>query len=286
MTGTAVKNLQLLEDICENENLKNVLLVTTFWDLVPKIIGERREKELASNFWKPLVDLGSRMYRYYYKSSGEELMWDIMNHQSNIIKLQLQIQLTEAERTLLDTMAGKRLQEGLNHQLEQLEMTLNQVQGEQTASQARRDPSRANAVVRNAAYESRINEEIATIRRDLALLKVPRHYAMQEIDNKVAEIAAQRGMDDIQAFWEIYGAGDREDGGDISSVRDSFSALNLGQPVSPVRPGYPPVGYGDEKLGRANKPERRKQKEGTTDTSNYRSFDTPQVEEEDGSVGA
>jgi hypothetical protein len=257
MTGTAVKNLQLLEDICGNENLKNVLLVTTFWDLVPTKVGERREEELANNFWKPLVDLGSRMYRYRYKSSGEELMWDIMNHQSNIIELQLQVQLSQAERTLLDTMAGRRLQEGLNHQLEQLEMTLNQVQEEQKAIQARRDPSRANALGRNAIHESRIREEMAAIRKDISMLNVPRHYAMQEIDNKVAEIVVQRGRDEMQAFWEVYGAVCRENGDGITSLRDSFGAINLGQPVSPVSPGYTAVGYGNEKLGRVHNPERR-----------------------------
>ena len=106
------------------------------------------------------------MHRYPHKSSGEDLIRDILGHQSHIIELQLQIELTQAERTLLDTMAGRRLEEGLNHQLEQLGMTLNQVQEEQRAVEGRRNTGR-DEKARVNPHERRILEEIATIKKNL-----------------------------------------------------------------------------------------------------------------------
>jgi hypothetical protein len=244
MTGSSVKNLQLLQDLCGNE-LKNVLLVTTFWDLVPKGQGEKREAELANNYWRPLLELGSRMHRYRHKSSGEDLIRDILDHQSHIIELQLQIELTQAERTLLDTMAGRRLEEGLNHQLEQLGMTLNQVQEEQRAVEGRRNTGR-DEKARVNAHERRILEEIATIEKDLEMLGMPRYIAMQEIDEKVADIIVDTGRDETEAFWDLYGAFDDDDRSGLGSPRESLG-MDRGQPTSP---GHKPTGYGDEHFGR------------------------------------
>jgi hypothetical protein len=269
MTGSSVKNLQLLQDLC-GDDLKNVLLVTTFWDLVPKGQGEKRERELADNYWRPLLELGSRMHRHRPKASGEDLIRDILDHQSHIIELQLQIELTQAERTLLDTMAGKRLQEGLNHQLEQLGMTLNQVQGEQRAVEGRRNTGRDERSRVNA-HEIRILEEIAAVERDLEVLGMPRYIAMEEIDNKVAEIANEKGRDDIDAFWDLYGAFDDDDGSVVESPRESFG-INPGQPASP---GFKSAGYGDSQFARKNTEGYIQQQK---PRGNPRGFDGPQVE--------
>ena len=269
MTGTAVKNLQLLQDLCGNE-VKNVLLVTTFWDMVPKGLGEKREAELASNYWRPLLELGSRMHRYRHKSSGEELILDILSHQSNIIELQLQIELTQAERTLLDTMAGRRLQQGLNHQLEQLGMTLNQVQGEQEAIETRRN-TRSDQTARVDAQRNRVLEEIAMIEKDLEMLRMPRYIAMQEIDQRVAEIVAEKGMDEMDAFWDLYGAFEDENDDATDSPRESLG-MNRGQPASP---GYKPPGYAEQQFGRRNTENYDQQHKSSVGPLSYES---PQVE--------
>ena len=244
MTGSSVKNLQLLQDLCGNE-LKNVLLVTTFRDLVPKGQGEKRETELANNYWRPLLELGSRMHRYRHKSSGEDLIRDILDHQSHIIELQLHIELTQAERTLLDTMVGRRLEEGLNHQLEQLGMTVNQIQEEQRAVEGRKHTER-DEKARVNAHERRILEEIATVEKDLEMLGMPRYISMQEIDEKVADIIADTGKDETDAFWDLYGAFDDDDRNGVDSPRESLG-MDRGQPTSP---GYKPTGYGDENFRR------------------------------------
>jgi hypothetical protein len=271
MTGTAVKNLQLLQDLCGNE-MKNVLLVTTFWDMVPKAIGDKREMELQTNYWAPLLDLGSRMYRYKHKSSGQEIMQYILSNQSNIIELQLQIELTQAERSLLDTMAGKRLQEGLNHQLEQLEITLNQVQGQRRAIEERRSQGRDERTL-VTAHENRILEEISAIERDLEILGLPRYIAMEEIDQKVAEIATERGRDSIDAFWEFYGAVDDENERGMGSPRESLS-----KDPEPTSPGFKPAGFRDQHFGRRNTERSRQQKVFREDP---RSYDEPEEETRD-----
>ena len=242
-----MKNLQLLQDLC-GDQLNNVLLVTTFWDMiVPKGTGDKREAELANNYWRPLIDLGSRMHRYHrQKSSGEDLIQDILEHQSNVIELRLQIELAQAERTLLDTRAGKRVQEGLNLQLEQLGMTLNQVQDEQRAIDGKRNTGRSEKA-RIDAHKNRILEEIATVEHDLEILGMPRDIAMQEIDEEVAEIVNEKGIDEMDAFWDLF-EGDEDDNSMVESPRPSLG-MSRGQPTSPT---YKPTGYGEQQFGRRN----------------------------------
>jgi hypothetical protein len=244
MTGTAMKNLQLLQDICGNESLSNVLLVTTFWEHVPPDIGSRRERELANDFWRPLVELGSKIYRYRFKSSGKELMQEILDHQSSIIELQIQAELTGAGPggSLLDTTVGRRVQAGLHHQLEQLGMTLKHVQEEEKALQARREMEKGSELGRVMAHASRINEEMAKLEKDLILLERPREN--KERDWKISEIARQKGIEEMDAFWVFYGADD--DSGMEGGPRDSIT-IPRDRSSSPT---YRQSGYGEQMFRR------------------------------------
>lgn len=53
MRGTARLNLEMFQELCGIDSLRNVVLASTMWDLVPQQVGEEREAELASKpeFW-------------------------------------------------------------------------------------------------------------------------------------------------------------------------------------------------------------------------------------------
>jgi hypothetical protein len=65
MQGSSLDDLRMFRKLCGFEALKNVLLVTTFWDKVSDIEGRRREQELSSNedFWGHMIQKGSKMGR-------------------------------------------------------------------------------------------------------------------------------------------------------------------------------------------------------------------------------
>ena len=65
LQGSAKQNLHIFRKICGNDCLKNVILATTFWDLVDTKTGINRETQLteAGGFWDEMIRRGSRVAR-------------------------------------------------------------------------------------------------------------------------------------------------------------------------------------------------------------------------------
>jgi GTP-binding protein EngB required for normal cell division len=65
ISGSARTNLQMFQKLCGEKALKNVILVTTFWDKVGLAEGERREAELISSdkFWGRMIKKESKVRR-------------------------------------------------------------------------------------------------------------------------------------------------------------------------------------------------------------------------------
>ena len=57
-----LRTLHLFEQICEK--FSKVVLTTTMWDGVPDSVGEKRERELQDDYWKPLIDGGASVRRF------------------------------------------------------------------------------------------------------------------------------------------------------------------------------------------------------------------------------
>ena len=76
-SGTSLKNLAVFKDLCGDNNLKNVVLVTTMWDEVQdESVGAEWETQLLSDFWKDMTDHGSRTCRF---TGTRESAWEIIN---------------------------------------------------------------------------------------------------------------------------------------------------------------------------------------------------------------
>ena len=103
MAGTPLKDLAVLKGLCGDENMKNIVLVTTMWDeSQDESIGSKREEELLSTFWKDMVCLGSRTCRF---QGTRESAWEIIDcldlegcHQT---RAPLRTRLGMADRRLL-----------------------------------------------------------------------------------------------------------------------------------------------------------------------------------------
>ena len=65
LQGSAVQNLHIFRKICGHDCFRNVVLATTFWDLVDAKTGNNRETELteAGGFWHDMIRQGSRVAR-------------------------------------------------------------------------------------------------------------------------------------------------------------------------------------------------------------------------------
>ena len=54
----------MFKNLCGTESYKNVVVLTTFWDLVSKELGQKREAQLKSQFFQDLVNGGACFMRH------------------------------------------------------------------------------------------------------------------------------------------------------------------------------------------------------------------------------
>ncbi|KAF9449504.1 hypothetical protein P691DRAFT_614340, partial [Macrolepiota fuliginosa MF-IS2] len=116
MARTPLKCLEMFEKLCGHNASSHIVMVTTMWDkLGEDEIGERREDELKSTFWAPMLKRGSTIERY---KNTKESAWNILEHFLGAPRerqeLRLQRELIDMERTLPSTAAGKELSKTIN----------------------------------------------------------------------------------------------------------------------------------------------------------------------------
>ena len=151
MAGSPLKYLKMFQNLCGNDALKNVVLVTTMWDEVEEEEGFNREKELSDNYWKSMIELGCHTARFY---NNAESAWDIISQlqetqctvllQEELVDQGLELAETSAGRTLFSWLIDfiKKIKEMLAHieaKLKQNQSSANRiiVEREKTATQAK-----------------------------------------------------------------------------------------------------------------------------------------------------
>ena len=113
MEGSAMKNLRMFQRLCGQEVLENVLLTTTQWSNVNPADGQAREDNLRDEgLWGGLIGKGATLQRFHgTRESGLELIGKLVSKTRK--PLHIQDQIVKQRMTLLETDAGRFLNEGL-----------------------------------------------------------------------------------------------------------------------------------------------------------------------------
>ena len=162
MSGSAVKYHKMFQNLCGNEALKNVILVTTMWDEVEEEEGKDRETELSTKpeYWKTMLDLGCRTSRFY---NNTESARDIISKfqdarctvllQREMVDLRLELAETSAGRTLFSWLVEfiKKIKE----LLARLEATLKQNQHSENRTVLEKSKATTEAMLRDADVRRR-----------------------------------------------------------------------------------------------------------------------------------
>ncbi|KAG6374159.1 P-loop containing nucleoside triphosphate hydrolase protein [Boletus reticuloceps] len=112
VAGASRRDLAVFKDLCGKVNMKNVVLVTTMWDVEDESVGSEREGQLFSVFWKDMIRLGSRTCRF---QGTLESAWEIIDcldlERPGQRRTPLQIQQEMVDRGLPfhETLAAKAL---------------------------------------------------------------------------------------------------------------------------------------------------------------------------------
>ena len=118
MGGAQTRNFKMFQNLCGEEALKNVVIVTNMWSRVEPEVGEAREAELMGDemFFKPAIARNARMARHQNTtSSAEEIIRLLINNRP--LPLQIQRELIDEGKDILETNAGQELDRELNNEI-------------------------------------------------------------------------------------------------------------------------------------------------------------------------
>ncbi|KAK0318978.1 hypothetical protein LTR54_009872 [Friedmanniomyces endolithicus] len=145
MYDSTLRNLKIFKDLVGPDPSPNVLFATTRWDQVEKLddiaLAEFKESQLSTDeeIWAPMIRRGARVARF--KGTRESAMQVVLSliHQVPIV-LQIQAELVDQAKDLIDTTAGiavneeiKRLQQKYRDELAQLKKEMHEAIAERDA---------------------------------------------------------------------------------------------------------------------------------------------------------
>jgi hypothetical protein len=109
--GATRKQLDISRKMLGERADRSVILVTTKWAEVTPELGNRREDELKTTYWKEMVDSGSRVERFEDTSASAwkivDMILDVYVEENHPIHIQRE--LVDFSRRIPETEAGKTL---------------------------------------------------------------------------------------------------------------------------------------------------------------------------------
>ena len=140
-SGSYVKNMKFWRQLCGEDYMSAVVLVTTMWGM---FIDEARavevEKQLMSDdFWGVPLSQGSQIFRDDNKRvSAEKIISYLLQRRKKIV-LAIQKQVVDDKMELEDTTAGLGIQANLNEQISICEKELEDLREEMDFASSRKD---------------------------------------------------------------------------------------------------------------------------------------------------
>ncbi|KAF8424476.1 P-loop containing nucleoside triphosphate hydrolase protein [Tirmania nivea] len=185
MTGSAVKNLIMMRNLCGDENMQNVVLVTTRWEMVSAEENERRGLLAPGGFWHGMIQQGATHTQYNGTTEAAAAIIDRLIHQAPIY-LAIQQELSQG-KDISETAAG---QAALT-KMEKKAFELQQAQ-EEASREAERMAEQAARAAELLAQEARRQAEIlAAAQRQAEELQRIQEQERQRLQASIAAMEAQ-----------------------------------------------------------------------------------------------
>jgi len=162
MGKTLQRNLELFKALCGLDSLKNVVIVTTMWDMVTPEEGFQHEQELSSSedMFKPLLDAGAAMMRHDGTSKSAA---HVINHLLGKDPTMTLIvhEIAQQNMTLEETSAGTKLRKDLLARLKEYEDKIKFLKDELRAVPSDIEMQKMNGIV------ARLSGQLEELRRGI-----------------------------------------------------------------------------------------------------------------------
>lgn len=184
MQGHALRNLQIFEKICGEGAFRNVVLMTTMWDLLPEEgTGYRMDQELRDDFWSMMAANGSYITRFDgSKDTAVGMVVSLLSKPP--IVLDIQRQLEDNKIALHETTAGRFMLPELDRRLHRTDEALEVLEKRIAQAERARDRAEADELARRREEQTRNRR-----REERARARMERRIA-EETEAKIA--AAQK----------------------------------------------------------------------------------------------
>ena len=182
ITGSGLRNLKMFRKLCGNDPLKNVILVTSFWSQVNGSYGNTREEELKTTdeYWGDMIVKGSRMARFEdTHDSALNIIMSLVGKER--IALDIQKEMVEQGKTLIDTTAGEALNEELAEMLKKHASDMEELRKDMEEAAAARDTELQLILEKEAKKAERRMEDM---RMSQELLKEDKRNELRAIEQE------------------------------------------------------------------------------------------------------
>ena len=190
MSGTPRRNFNMFRELCGENALKNVIIVTNMWGGVDPEIGAEREAELMTKaiFFKSVLDKGGQTARHDNTvSSAQDILRRIVRNHP--IPLRIQEELVDERKGISDTGAGKELDRELNEQIRKHEEEMRELEEDVKQAIENKDDEMREAL---EAETKRRREETERLENDVRRMTSDFKNQKEVLEARLSEVQEAR----------------------------------------------------------------------------------------------
>ena len=177
----------MFRELCGDTTLKNVVLATNMWGRVPQDVGEARERELTTKFFKPVLDKGAQVIRHHHTiESAHDIVRSIMKNQP--MALQIQRELVDEGKNIIDTAAGGAINKELNEQMRRYQAELKAIREEMMQALKDKDEQTRKELKEE---NRKLKEEMEKIKKDSAGMASNYQKEKERLQERIKELQNQ-----------------------------------------------------------------------------------------------
>ncbi|KAF8910601.1 P-loop containing nucleoside triphosphate hydrolase protein [Gymnopilus junonius] len=180
MGGISTRNFKMFRQLCGENSLKNVVILTNMWGEVGREVGEAREHELATEdiFFKPVLDKGAQMLRH---DNTQE-----MSHN----------ELVEEKKDISETAAGEELNRELIAQYRKHKEEMKQLQEEMQGIEGQLNfITEYNYLIIQIAETIRTKDEETKLELELEKLATKYNEEKRQMEQRMQKMASSARKD-------------------------------------------------------------------------------------------
>jgi len=178
-TGMDVRNFGVFRKLCGEQTLKNVVVMTNMWGNVTPEVGDAREQQLSTVFFKLAIEGGAQSLRHVKTTeSAHAVIRAILNNHP--LALQIQEELVDQRMEFSRTAAGEEIHRTLNEHAEKLEDKIKELQSALEAAEKRERETRQEL----EEEVRRLRERLDSVRSESMQLETRYRERRDEMQSK------------------------------------------------------------------------------------------------------